>query len=121
LEAISEKAMETRFFPQREMIFTRHPVYEDVRTAFFVTGDGGSACVCMVEIAPEAEIPVHVHEEEIDSIFVVQGRGETYVNGTWREIEPGDYVYVPAGGEHGTRNTGSEPLRLFVHRSASIV
>ena len=114
--------MATRFFPQKEMIFTRHPVYDNVSAAMFITGEESrAACVCMIEIAPGSEVPVHTHEAEVDSIFVVQGRGEAYVNGDWRPIEPGDYLYVPAQGEHGTRNTGTAPLRLFVHRSGSIV
>lgn len=114
--------MQTKFFPQREMIFTRHPSYDNVKTAMIITGgETGTACVCMIEIAPGSETPRHVHEDQADSIFVVQGRGETYVNGSWQPIEPGDYLYVPAGGEHGTRNTGEEPLRLFIHRDSSIV
>ena len=114
--------METKFFPQRKIIFTRHPAYDDVRMAMFITGgESGSACVCMIEMAPGSEIPIHNHGEEVDSIFVVQGRGETYVNGGWQQIEPGDYIYVPSGGEHGTRNTGKNPLRLFIHRSVSII
>lgn len=114
--------METKFFPQREMIFTRHPAYDNVKAAMFITGEESrTACVCMIEIAPGSETPVHIHESEADSIFVVQGRGETYVNGNWLPVEAGDYIYVPAQGEHGTRNTGTDPLRLFVHRSASII
>jgi quercetin dioxygenase-like cupin family protein len=111
-------AMETKFFPHREMIFTRHPSFDDAKVAIFMTGgESDTACVCMLELAPGAETPIHTHEEQADSVFVVHGHGETYVNGTWQPIEPGDYIYIPAGGEHGTRNTAHEPLRLFVHHS----
>jgi len=114
--------METKFFPQRELIFTRHPVYDNVKSAMLITGEENeTACVCMIEVAPGSEIPLHTHEEHADSIFVVHGRGETYVNSSWQPVEPGDYLYVPAGGKHGTRNTGTEPMRLFVHRNTSIV
>ena len=110
--------METRFYPQQEMIFTRHPDFDNVKAAFIVTGkESDLASVCLVEIAPGTETPVHTHEEQADSVFVVQGKGETYVNGNWQPIEPGDYLFIPAGGEHGTRNTGSGPLRLFVRHT----
>jgi len=110
--------METRFFPQREMIFTKHPAYDNVKTAMFITGkESNMASVCLIEIAPGSETPIHTHEEDADSIFVVQGNGETYINGSWQPIEPGDYIFIPAKGEHGTRNTGTGPLRLFVHKS----
>ena len=114
--------METRFFPQREMIFIKHPTFDNVKTAIFITGkETNMASVCLIEIAPGSETPIHTHEEQADSIFVVQGRGETYINGTWQPIEPGDYLYIPAKGEHGTRNTGKEPLQLFVHHSPPLV
>ena len=110
--------METKFYPQREMIFTRHPTFDNVMSAMFITGkESNIASVCLIEIAPGSETPVHTHEEQADSIFVVQGHGETYVNGSWQSIEPGDYLFIPAQGQHGTRNTGTEPLRLFVHHS----
>ena len=110
--------METKFYPQREMIFTRHPTFDNVKTALLITGrESNTANVCLIEIAPGSETPIHTHEEHADSVFVVQGRGETYVNGAWQPIEPGDYLFIPAQGEHGTRNTGEAPLRLFVHQS----
>jgi len=114
--------METKFFPQREMIFTKHPEFDNVKVAMFITSQESlSSCVCLLEIAPGSETPIHVHEEQADSVFVVRGRGETYVNGSWQPIEPGDYLFIPAKGEHGTRNTGSEPLRLFVHHSPPMI
>lgn len=114
--------METKFYPQREMIFTKHPEFDNVKAAIFITSkESNMASVCLIEIAPGSETPVHTHEEQADSVFVVQGQGETYVNGSWHPIEPGDYLFIPAQGEHGTRNTGTEPLRLFVHHSPPLV
>ena len=114
--------METKFFPQRKMIFTKHPAFDNVKAAMFITSqESNMACVCLIEIAPGSETPIHTHEEQADSIFVVQGKGETYVNGSWQPIEPGDYLYIPAQGKHGTRNTGTEPLRLFMHHSPPLV
>jgi quercetin dioxygenase-like cupin family protein len=114
--------METKFYPQREMIFTKHPTFDNVKAAIFITSkESNMASVCLIEIAPGSETPIHTHEEQADSVFVVQGHGETYVNGSWQPIEPGDYLFIPAQGQHGTRNTGTEPLRLFVHHSPPLV
>ena len=114
--------MKTKFFPQRELIFTKHPTFDNVKVAMFITSkESDRAKVCLIEIAPGSETPIHTHEKQGDSVFVVQGHGETYVNGTWEPIEPGDYLFIPRQGEHGTRNTGSEPLRLFVHRSPPLL
>ena len=114
--------METKYFPQHEMIFTKHPEFDNVKVAMFITDPDSDSCrVCMVEIAPGSETPVHTHDKQADSVFVVQGHGETFVNGSWKPIQPGDYIYVPRQGEHGTRNTGREPLRLFVHHGPPLL
>jgi quercetin dioxygenase-like cupin family protein len=114
--------MKTKFFPQRELIFTKHPTFDNVKVAMFITSkESDIAKVCLIEIAPGSETPIHTHEKQGDSVFVVQGHGETYVNGNWEPIEPGDYLFIPRQGEHGTRNTGSEPLRLFVHHSPPLL
>jgi len=110
--------METKFYPRREMIFTKHPNYDNVKTAMFITSkETNMANVCVLEIAPFSEVPIHTHEDRAGSIFVAAGHGESYINGSWQPIEAGDYLFIPAQGEHGTRNTGTEPLRLFVHQS----
>jgi hypothetical protein len=56
--------METKFYPQREMIFTKHPTFDNVKAAMFITSkEADIACVCLVEIAPGSETPIHTHEE----------------------------------------------------------
>lgn len=110
--------MKTRFYPRRGMIFTQHPKYANVKVAMFIANsENQMADVCLMEIAPFTEVPIHTHEGRADSVFVVGGRGESYVNGSWQPIEAGDYLFIPVNGEHGTRNTGAEPLRLFMHQS----
>ena len=70
--------METKFYPQREMIFTKHPSFDNVKAAIFITSrESNMASVCLIEIAPGSETPIHTHEEQADSVFVVQGHGET--------------------------------------------
>lgn len=114
--------MHTKFFRQQEMIFARHPKYDNVRIATFVTGtDTTTASVCLLEIAAGTAIPVHTHEPQVDSIFIVEGCGEAYVNGKWEKIGPGDYIFAPATEEHGIRNTCTGPLRLFVHHSPPLL
>jgi len=110
--------MEAKFYPHQEMIFTQHPTYANVKAAMFITSrETNMANVCLLEIEPFTEVPIHTHEDRAASVFVVGGQGEAYVNGDWKPVAAGDYLFIPVQGEHGTRNTGAEPLRLFVHHS----
>ena len=63
--------MHTQFFRQQKMIFAKHPKYDNVRMATFVTGaDTKAASACLLEIAAGTEGPVHgSHEPASGSDF----------------------------------------------------
>lgn len=61
----------------------------------------------------------HNHPGAEEIIFVISGHGEQMVedeagNPIVREVGPGCTVYVPESRFHSTRNTGDEPMQLFV-------
>jgi oxalate decarboxylase/phosphoglucose isomerase-like protein (cupin superfamily) len=61
----------------------------------------------------------HNHPGAEEIIFVISGRGEQMVedpdgNPITQEVGPGCTIFVPEGRFHSTRNTGTEPMQLFV-------
>ena len=113
--------METRLFRKKEMAFTPHPRFANVQWTLFITGkDTNTVSVCLVDIQPNTCLPIHIHEPQVDSMLVVSGKGEAYINGAWEPVEAGDYIFVPQNNEHTLKNTGNESLRLFVHHSPPI-
>jgi len=114
--------MTAKYFPAKARKFMDHPKFSGVQIAALVTGrDTDTVSVSQLIIDQGIAIPVHTHVPQVDSILIVSGRGEGFVNGEWREISPGDYLFVPSEVEHGIRNTGSEPLVLFVHHSPPLL
>ena len=114
--------MESRLFRSKEMTFAPHPRLANVRMAYCITRkDTETVSVCMIDISPKEGAPIHRHDSQVDSVLVISGKGETYINGRWEPIEAGDYIFVPEGEEHGIRNTGHESLRIFVHHSPPIL
>ena len=55
----------------------------------------------------------HVHDDHVDSFYVLAGRVEFTVGAEVFEAGPGSYVAAPAGVEHGFRNTGDTDLRML--------
>jgi len=114
--------MTTKFFTAQNKLFADHPKFSGVKMAVFVTGSNtDTVSVCQLVLEPGTTIPVHTHDPQADSIYIVAGKGEAYVNGDWRELAPGDYIFFPPGVEHATRNRGSEPLVLLVHHSPPLL
>jgi oxalate decarboxylase/phosphoglucose isomerase-like protein (cupin superfamily) len=70
-----------------------------------------SAGVVLLEPGKGHELHTHPDSDEI--LYVVSGTGEQTVADEVRDVEAGEMVYIPAGVEHGTVNTGWETLKLL--------
>ncbi len=113
--------MSSLLFQKSAQKFEDHPKFSGVKIALLVTSkESNQASVCLLDISPETTIPVHTHDPQVDSIYVVSGQGKAYVNGEWKEITAGDYIFVPAYSEHGIQ-TGDQSLQLFVHHSPPLM
>ncbi len=110
--------MSALFFPSDQRRFKDHPRFAGVKIAVLIKqADSDAISVSQVEIAPGIEIPKHTHDSQIDSIYLVSGQGEAFIDGKWTIINSGDYIFVQPDTEHGVRNTGDQPMRLFIHHS----
>ena len=61
----------------------------------------------------------HNHPGAEEIIFVISGYGEQMVedpdgNPVTQEVGPGCTIFVPESRYHSTRNTGADPMQLFV-------
>ena len=57
-----------------------------------------------------ASIGEHVHENETELFYVLQGQGEMLENGAWAPLLPGDATSTGNGASHALRNTGDTPF-----------
>jgi mannose-6-phosphate isomerase-like protein (cupin superfamily) len=73
----------------------------------------------IIEIAPGRELEQHVHADEDDAFYIVEGE-MTFLFGEERAVAPpGTFVLVPPGVEHGFRNDGDRPVRMLnIHAPA---
>ena len=73
----------------------------------------------VVSLQPGQGHARHNHPDAEEIIFIVSGAGEQMVEDERgepirRAVSPGCTVYVPRARYHSTRNTGGEPMQLFV-------
>jgi mannose-6-phosphate isomerase-like protein (cupin superfamily) len=73
----------------------------------------------IIEIAPGRELEQHVHADEDDAFYIVEGE-LTFLFGEDRAAAPpATFVLVPPGVEHGFRNDGDRPVRMLnIHAPA---
>jgi len=47
---------------------------------------------------------IHRHPQSEDTVVVLAGRGQVFLDDRWYDLEPGDVFYAPEDVKHGTRN-----------------
>ena len=77
------------------------------------TADTPRFNVSIIEIAAGRELEAHVHEEEDDAFYILEGEMIFTVEGRDVAAPPGTFVLVAPGTEHGFRNKGATPVRML--------
>ena len=73
----------------------------------------------MIEIAPGRELESHVHADEDDAFYIVEGELTFTFGEQAAPAAPGTFVLVPPGVEHGFRNDQVGPVRMLnIHAPA---
>jgi hypothetical protein len=71
------------------------------------------------EVSPGTTIPVHLHENEDELIFIQSGTGEATLADATVALAAGSILFVPRGTWHGGRNTGGSILMWIAIYSPS--
>jgi mannose-6-phosphate isomerase-like protein (cupin superfamily) len=67
----------------------------------------------IIEIAPGRELEPHVHREEDDAFYILEGEMTFLLAGKEVAAPPGTFVLVPPGVEHAFRNDNEQPVRML--------
>jgi mannose-6-phosphate isomerase-like protein (cupin superfamily) len=67
----------------------------------------------IIEIAPGRELEAHVHREEDDAFYILEGQMTFLLAGEEVAAPPGTFVLVPPGVEHAFRNDHEQPVRML--------
>jgi mannose-6-phosphate isomerase-like protein (cupin superfamily) len=83
------------------------------------TADTPRFTLGIIEIAPGRELETHVHAEEDDAFYILEGEMTFRLLDEDASAPAGTFVLVPPGVRHGFRNEGSTPVRMLnVHAPA---
>jgi mannose-6-phosphate isomerase-like protein (cupin superfamily) len=73
----------------------------------------------IIEIAPGRRLEQHVHADEDDAFYILEGEMAFTHGEEVLRAPPGTFVLVPPGVEHGFRNDGDVPVRMLnIHAPA---
>jgi mannose-6-phosphate isomerase-like protein (cupin superfamily) len=73
----------------------------------------------IIEMAPGSGMEQHVHGDEDDSIYILEGEMTFFFGEEKSSAAPGTFLLVPPGTSHGFKNEGRVPARMLnIHAPA---
>lgn len=83
------------------------------RTADPFAGRGqGASTVRQVTIDPVPSRSPHLHPRSEEIVYVVSGRGQVWIDGTYHPVGPGSWYRIPSGTPHATLAAAGESMIL---------
>lgn len=73
----------------------------------------GAYTVVEMSFAPGYRVPPHIHANEDEATFVLQGELDVMLDGQRSTVGPGQFVLKPKGKVHAMENAGSESARFL--------
>lgn len=77
-------------------------------------GENGRMSIVDQLIPAGFESPWHLHRDEDEAFFVIDGEVTVFVEGTATRLGPGGFAFGPRGLPHGFRVEGDKPARLVL-------
>lgn len=102
------------FFDTNQMVWQKHSQFQDIRFKALETRETHpSARFTLVELEAGGLIETHVHEVEIETVYILAGQGLLTLVDEESLIEAGMGVSIPMGLQHSLRNSGDIPLEIL--------
>lgn len=78
-----------------------------------VLNTGAKSQLVVMSIPPGGDIGAEIHAHVEQTIVVVNGNGESIVDGVTQPMITGDVLIITPGANHNIVNTGQVPLKLY--------
>lgn len=69
--------------------------------------------VITVDAPSGSMIAPHIHQDEEESYYILEGSLTMQLNDREFKVQAGDFVHIPAGTVHGYRNESNQPTRFL--------
>lgn len=90
-----------------------NPIADDVIIKLTQGETGGALSMFESTPGPGAGPPMHVHANEDEVVYVVEGTIRFKLGDEMRETPAGGFAFIPRGLRHAWQNVGSERARLM--------
>lgn len=87
---------------------------DPMRFIMTVEQTGGAYALAEQEIRPGNGAPPHIHRNEDESFYILEGEFAATVDGVEKRLNKGDFIHIPRGSVRSFSNVGSSHGRLLI-------
>ncbi len=73
----------------------------------------GAYFVLEAMVPPDAGPPPHIHHDQLETLYIVEGQLEIMVGDQVHEAKAGDFVHIPKGTPHRFLNRSQTPAKML--------
>jgi quercetin dioxygenase-like cupin family protein len=95
-------------------ILKANPLSAGDKSQMHKLAEDDSVSLCLVRMAPGAELAPHFHETHVETEYVIRGSRQLLVNDKWVDIKPGSFHFNRKNKPHGVKSTGDEPVVVLI-------
>jgi len=94
-------------------ILKENPPKTGEKSQFIKIAEDDTVTLAIVRTIEGPGLKKHVHKTHDETISVVRGSGQIFVNDKWIDVKPGSIHFNPMGAVHTSRPTGNEPFVII--------
>ena len=91
----------TGAFADIDSFLARHPLAPPETLRVTPLGQGAHSTAILIQLAPHARVPGHVHRTHDETVHVLRGSGRMRLGPAVHALRAGQIVILPAGTPHG--------------------
>jgi mannose-6-phosphate isomerase-like protein (cupin superfamily) len=98
---------------QIDEILNKNPLRADEKSQLIKIAEDNTITLSVGRSIDGAGLKPHIHKTHDETVYVVRGSGQIFVNDKWVDVKPGTVHFNPMGKVHGSRSTGTEPYVII--------
>jgi quercetin dioxygenase-like cupin family protein len=93
-----------------DQILKENPLKPGDKSQMIPMAQDDSVSIFVLRSLPGSLLKPHLHKTHDETVYVIRGKGQIYIDGQWVDTKPGVFHFNPKGKVHASRNTSDEPI-----------
>ena len=90
-------------------ILKNNPLKAGEKFQLITVAQDDTITLSVLRLTEGAIVKPHLHKTHDETVYVVRGTGQMFIDGKWVDVKAGSLHFNPMGKVHATKNTGNEP------------